>query len=213
MRTRLLLGLVLTILAAPTPSFAQWRPRIPIAPKPNLPLPRPVYIPGVRPGFTPADRVHSAERDEKKEPTPWSNNDWVGGFAIFVFAFAATVLVVGGVAASRGAVRGRIRITATPSGDAPEEIRRAWVGLELPLGRTGLQRLEAEGVTSGRGAGVVEGYVVCGKVAVELLAAHAPEAAEWWRRNAPQVLAAGYELLFPRAACQPLDDAGEKKAS
>src|SRR5262245_29015032 len=35
---------------------------------------------------------------------------------------------------------GRVRVTAVPPGEAPEDVRRAWVGLELPLARSGPQR-------------------------------------------------------------------------
>jgi hypothetical protein len=101
---------------------------------------------------------------------------------------------------------GRIRVTATPPGDAPEEIRRAWIGLELPLSKVGVQDLDGEGVLSRRGAGSVRGYVVLGKTAVALLASQAPEAAEWWRRNAPHVVASGYELIFPESTCVRIFD-------
>jgi hypothetical protein len=98
----------------------------------------------------------------------------------------------------------RIRIIAPPPGEAPEHIRAAWVGLELPLmgGATGPRTLSAAGVLSGKGTVCVLGYVVSGKAAVELLAAHAPDAAAWWRTNAPHVLHDGYPLIFPADVCQ-----------
>jgi hypothetical protein len=44
-----------------------------------------------------------------------------------------------------------IRIIATPSGEASEEVRRAWIGLELPLaaGETGPRTVSIGGVLTG----------------------------------------------------------------
>ncbi|HEY7315037.1 MAG TPA: hypothetical protein VH643_37170 [Gemmataceae bacterium] len=44
-----------------------------------------------------------------------------------------------------------VRIIATPPGEAPEEIRQAWLGLELPLaaGETGPHNVPTGGVLSG----------------------------------------------------------------
>ena len=44
-----------------------------------------------------------------------------------------------------------VRIIATPPGEAPEEVRRAWVGLELPLaaGETGPHTTPVGGVLTG----------------------------------------------------------------
>src|SRR5579871_3824738 len=81
-----------------------------------------------------------------------------------------------------GARRPReIRIIAIPPGEAPEEVRRAWVGLVLPLAK------RARGPLLARGFGVLtgqreltHGYAVRSRQAVEILSRHAPEAAEWW---------------------------------
>jgi hypothetical protein len=88
----------------------------------------------------------------------------------------------------------RIRITDIPPGEAPEDVRRAWVGLVLPLarGETGPRTLHTGGVLTGpRGLlmGLVHilfgwtqretGYVVEGGVAVDLLGRKDRGAAAW----------------------------------
>jgi hypothetical protein len=125
------------------------------------------------------------------------------------------LLVVVGLAVGIGLVvrslrqraAGRIRIVAVPPGEAPQGIRQAWVGVELPLvaGQKQPQASAVHGVMSGGLAGSALAYVVDGRTAVERLASHDPNAADWWRENAPHVLAAGYQLLFPADVCQPID--------
>jgi hypothetical protein len=97
----------------------------------------------------------------------------------------------------------RVRIIATPPGEAPEPVRKAWVGLELPVadGRDGPAPLDAAGVLSGERVEPVEGYEVDGAAAVDLLAAKAPEAAAWWRANAPACVTGGGRLVFPADVC------------
>jgi hypothetical protein len=129
---------------------------------------------------------------------------WVGWVIAAVVGFG--LLVVAIVAASRGAMawRPRVCIIDVPPGEAPEQIRRAWVGLELPLapGQTGPVPLATKGVVSGQQDGGMVAYVILGSEAVKLLAAHDPEAALWWRTHAPHVLAHGYQLAFPTEVCE-----------
>ena len=49
------------------------------------------------------------------------------------------------------------------------------------------------------------GYVVDGRHAVDQLASHSPDAADWWRTNAKHVLARGYKLQFAAEACEPVE--------
>jgi hypothetical protein len=81
-----------------------------------------------------------------------------------------------------------LRIVRTPPGEAPEEIRRAWVGVELPLypGETEPSHFQTVGVLSQRGALADMGYAVDGPTAVDTLEFQSPEAAAWWRENAPR---------------------------
>jgi hypothetical protein len=87
-----------------------------------------------------------------------------------------------------------IRITDVPPGEAPEWVRRAWVGVVLPLapGEDGPRAVSTGGVLTGpRGCATAlfhlllgrtkrrMGYVTDAEVAVWLLAERDPEAAAW----------------------------------
>ena len=73
-----------------------------------------------------------------------------------------------------------VRITQTPPGEAPEEIRRAWVGIDLPLrrGASWPRPQQSLGVLTGRAPEVVTGFLVDGNQAIAALASHAPDAAD-----------------------------------
>ncbi len=96
-----------------------------------------------------------------------------------------------------------IRIIAVPPGEAPEEVRRAWVGLVLPLAKRTRGPLLARsfGVLTGRGQQTY-GYAVPSRQAVEILSRHAPEAAEWWVQNVPQFLRPDRLFIFHAEVCQ-----------
>lgn len=110
----------------------------------------------------------------------------------------------------------KIQIIATPPGEAPIEIRKAWVGLELPLiaGDVGPVRALTKGVLTGPKTvllaliallfgktKVVTGFRVDAANAVGLLEQSAPDAARWWRTHAPHLFERG-RLCFsvPRRA-------------
>jgi hypothetical protein len=103
-----------------------------------------------------------------------------------------------------------LRIVGIPFGEAPEEVRQAWIGVELPLryweNKPGLH--ESVGVLSDQGSREDLGYLVEGRIAVYHLAVREPEAAQWWRDNAPHVLERGYRLLFPAAVCEQVTKSG-----
>ncbi len=154
-----------------------------------------------------------------------------GGLAFFATASAPVEVwfwvvgligVVGlgviGVNAWRDKSTVRLCITGVPPGSAPEEIRRAWIGIELPL-RPGqsepsmhLMIGEVFGLATviplvgGPAASheTVLGYAVDGSTALQCLAEKSPEAAEWWRQNAPHAYAPGYDLVFPCEVCSRL---------
>ena len=109
-----------------------------------------------------------------------------------------------------------IRIIAAPPGEAPEEVRRAWVGLELPLvaGETGPRAVRGVGVLSGprtffgqlfallTGRSCQEyGYVIDAHQALVLLAEKAPWAAQWWRECAPHAVEPGRNFIFAAEVC------------
>jgi hypothetical protein len=115
----------------------------------------------------------------------------------------------------------QIRITRTPPGEAPEHIRQAWVGLVLPVHerydgpqtRLGVGVLTGPrtwlgvllGILTGR-AKRATGYVVDAKTSLELLATHAPEAADWWRTHAPRFLEPGRSFLFAADVCKEVHE-------
>jgi hypothetical protein len=121
-----------------------------------------------------------------------------------VAVLGAGVGLVFGVRAWRNRTIAHLLIVRTPPGEAPEEIRRAWVGIELPLrrGETEPSAFQTVGVVSHQGAEMSTGYAVRGRAAVDALASLSPEAAAWWRENAPHVVARGYRLWFPSDVCQ-----------
>jgi hypothetical protein len=111
----------------------------------------------------------------------------------------------------------QVRITGVPPGEAPEWVRRAWVGLVLPLasGENGPRTRRGAGVLTGpRGCATAlvhlllgrttlwTGYVIDADVAVWLLAERSPEAAAWWRENAPHALQPGRRFIFPQEVCE-----------
>lgn len=78
---------------------------------------------------------------------------------------------------------GRIRILKTPAGDAPLEIRGAWVmKYALPCyPYTGYPAGVVKDVVSGRTVEMKRrGVIVPQDKALEILWRHSPEAAKWW---------------------------------
>ncbi|GAB5446078.1 hypothetical protein [Gymnodinialimonas sp.] len=111
--------------------------------------------------------------------------------------------------------RVEIEIIATPAGEAPEWVRQAWVGVVLPLALPEVATWETVGVLSGPRTWLGQlfhgwfgrretlmGYCVFADEAITILACHAPEAARWWRDNAPHLRAPQETLLFEERACR-----------
>jgi hypothetical protein len=101
----------------------------------------------------------------------------------------------------------KIKIIAVPAGEAPEEVRRAWVGLEIPLpaGKRGLIVGQSSGTASGTKS-AFRGYSVDTETAVSLLAERAPAAAAWWRQNAARLFQPDRGLGFREEACETIGD-------
>ncbi len=111
-----------------------------------------------------------------------------------------------------------IRIIAIPPGEAPQQVREAWVGVSLPVSRGILgyrRRWRSAGVLSGpRGLLDQLRWLVRGKyerregcavgtmVAADLLEKVNPEAARWWRENAAHLLQPGRHFPFPAQVCR-----------
>jgi hypothetical protein len=111
-----------------------------------------------------------------------------------------------------------IRIVDVPDGQAPEHIRRAWVGLVLPLPAghpPGPKAARTRGVLSYgwrkwlpgfRSKGRIDQvFLVAGSAAIDVLKKSDPYAAEWWIKNAPHFLQPGRALAFQAHVCKLLD--------
>jgi hypothetical protein len=111
---------------------------------------------------------------------------------------------------------GMVRIVAVPPGEAPDWVRQKWVGLELPVHsrprpfrgfgvltgpRTFLRSLWA--ILSGQGE-TIFGYAIDAAAALAALQRSSPEAAQWWRDNAPRHMQPGRCLLFHATVCELL---------
>jgi hypothetical protein len=111
----------------------------------------------------------------------------------------------------------QVLITAVPPGEAPEEIRQAWVGLVLPVaeGESGPTELPGFGVLSGRPepfnclwrrflgrTTTAIGYAVPADTAVAILERASPKAAAWWFENTPHLLGVGICLGFAAEVCK-----------
>jgi hypothetical protein len=108
-----------------------------------------------------------------------------------------------------------IRIVKRPHGEAPENIRDAWIGLVLPV--------KGARLVEGRGFGVLsvprtwlgrrlkkwfgqvprlQGYLVETAAAVDLLKRANPSAASWWTANTPHLFESPELcLLFEKECC------------
>jgi hypothetical protein len=95
-----------------------------------------------------------------------------------------------------------VRIVATPAGEAPLDVRGAWVGLTLPLCNPDLCTTETFGVVTGSRKSPMTGYMVYGRQAVEILAKKAPWAAAWWLEETPHVVVGNYVLVFSAEVCE-----------
>ena len=91
----------------------------------------------------------------------------------------------------------KIKIVAVPPGFAPEEIRKEWVGVELPLATK--KELDQDPMLQGRiGNQNVNGYVVLtSKAIVALRAAGKKKGADFW-----DSLGMGKYLEFKKEVCE-----------
>src|SRR3954470_18176769 len=109
----------------------------------------------------------------------------------------------------------KIRIKSTPPGEAPEHVRQAWIGLEIPVPPrfAGCRRCLGFGVLSGPKSRLgtlfailfgraqrETGYIVEANVAIDLLASRSPDAAAWWREHAPRFIEPGRHFMFAAEA-------------
>jgi Protein of unknown function (DUF4240) len=98
-----------------------------------------------------------------------------------------------------------VRIIAAPPGEAPAEIRAAWIGCVLQLleGRETAEQVgEVKGVKSGRPEDHGLAYVVPARDAITTLEGRDARAAKWWRKHAPHMLEPGRNFVFSAAVCE-----------
>lgn len=110
-----------------------------------------------------------------------------------------------------------IEIIAAPSGESPQWVRDAWIGLKVKALNEEPTEMRTAGVMSGpksmvgmvvhalRGkAETKRGYIVRAKEVVGLLALQNEEAARWWIDNVPHAMADGQVFLFEDRCCRPV---------
>jgi hypothetical protein len=114
--------------------------------------------------------------------------------------------------AQREGVGQRFRIVAPPPGEAPAEVRAAWVGCVLPLfATTDDEKVgrKAKGVVTGKKEKRPQGFTARVVDAIDALEEHNADAARWWRENTPDIIRPGKLFVFADRACQLLDDADD----
>ena len=89
-----------------------------------------------------------------------------------------------------------IRIVSTPPGQAPDEVRKSWVGLVIPLPEQDNGGLQM-GVRGGKPK-QLGGYQVYTTEALDILRKKSPEAAEWFEENAFLSL----RFVFAKEVCE-----------
>jgi hypothetical protein len=102
-----------------------------------------------------------------------------------------------------------IRILSAPPGEAPADVRAAWVGCVLPLFATsGDPRVgrQPRGVLSGQAEDHRPGFAVPVIDAVRELEHHNARAAQWWLENTPHLIRPGKLFVFPREVCELVDE-------
>ena len=90
----------------------------------------------------------------------------------------------------------KIKIIGIPPGEAPEWVRKEWVGLELPIDENvppvgsstidqdgDLAVVVLKGVSSGKTIPAHPTYTVSTVEAINILRQKSPEAAKWWEDN------------------------------
>jgi hypothetical protein len=139
------------------------------------------------------------------------------GCGLLVLCILGTVLVLlltGPTGGGRGGASRRFRIIAPPPGEAPPEVRAAWVGCVLRLfAKTGDRRLGRRhvGVLSREPVPRGQGYAVGTLDALRELERRNPTAARWWYEHTPHLLRPGHLFLFAEEACELLDGEEEER--
>jgi hypothetical protein len=98
----------------------------------------------------------------------------------------------------------KIKIIATPSGEAPEWVRKEWIGLELPVVEVDIENGIQFGVVKGGPPQNLGGYSVETTNAIKILKEQSPEAAQWWLEN--PLLKFMDVLVFKKEFCELIEE-------
>ncbi|HSX48807.1 MAG TPA: hypothetical protein VLE44_00945 [Candidatus Saccharimonadales bacterium] len=102
----------------------------------------------------------------------------------------------------------RIRIVDTPPGQAPEWVRKEWIGLELPVEDVDLEGGFSIGIKGGKPENL-GGYPIRTEDAISALKEKSPKAANWWINNVPLDLVP--RLVFKRDVCKVVPETPDNK--
>lgn len=91
-----------------------------------------------------------------------------------------------------------IRIISIPPGQAPEWVRKEWIGVEIPLPKQVSDGIEM-GVLGGK-AENTGGYQVDTGKAIGALRSKSPKAANWWEENVPLDIFSSF--VFSKDVCE-----------
>ena len=101
--------------------------------------------------------------------------------------------------------RPMVRIVSRPRGDAPEWVRDAWIGVDVPLSpdhqNEGPQLYTGSGVYQDPGKYQLDSYRVLSMEAIDALAQKDSRAANWWKQNTHFYDPRG-SFLFDASSCQ-----------
>ena len=98
----------------------------------------------------------------------------------------------------------KIKIIATPPGEAPEWVRNEWVGLELPVVEVDMKGVIQFGAAECGPPQNIGGYQVETKKAIEILKEKNPKAAQWWLEN--PLLKFMDVLVFKKEVCEEIKE-------
>jgi hypothetical protein len=138
----------------------------------------------------------------------------LGGLLLFIWGAGVTFNLIrlgkkaeAGEGGPRSTTRW-IRIIAMPPGEAPPEIRKAWIGCVLPVFSTSSDaRLKPQvGVLSRARVSGQHGYAVQVSDALHELEKLDGHVARWWRENTPDLVRPGKLFVFSADVCEPADE-------
>jgi len=78
-------------------------------------------------------------------------------------------------------IKGFFKIIKPPDGEAPENVRKAWVGMILPF--TKICEGGSTGIITGKQRNCGKEILVPQVIAILALESHCPEAADWWKKS------------------------------